>query len=271
MLVPRRERSGYTECHMTALIATSLFFLGAIIASFVGVIVVRLHTGQSFLSGRSRCDACGAGLGSLSLLPIVSYLASRGRSHCCHARLSYAAPISEIVLGGLFVLAYFALGVSATLIWTLLAFSALLALVSYDLMHQILPSPLLGVFIATSALSAFFASPRADVLFMTFLTAFLIALALAALHVLSRGRAMGFADAPLAFGLALLAGPVALSGFMFSFWIGAVIGIVLLARRPAGSRMGVEVPFAPFLAAGFLLAYFTQWNPFTLITILLLN
>ena len=33
--------------------------------------------------------------------------------------------------------------------------------------------------------------------------------------------------------------------------------------------MGVEVPFAPFLAAGFLLAYFTQWNPFTVIEALL--
>ena len=74
---------------------------------------------------------------------------------------------------------------------------------------------------------------------------------------------MGFADAPLAFGLALLTGSVALTGFVFSFWIGAAVGIVLLARRPSGSRMGVEVPFAPFLASGFLLAFFTQWNLFS--------
>ena len=76
---------------------------------------------------------------------------------------------------------------------------------------------------------------------------------------------MGLADTPLVFGLALLVGSAALSGFVFSFWIGAVIGILILLRRPAGTRMGVEVPFAPFLAAGFLLAYFTQWNPFTFI------
>jgi prepilin signal peptidase PulO-like enzyme (type II secretory pathway) len=35
--------------------------------------------------------------------------------------------------------------------------------------------------------------------------------------------------------------------------------------RPKGSRIGVEVPFAPFLAAGFILAYVTQWNPFLFI------
>ena len=134
----------------------ALFALGAIVASFIGVLVVRLNTGESFLAGRSRCDACARPLSPLALVPIVSYL-------------------------------------------------------------------------------------------------------------LSRGRAMGLADAPLAFGLALLTGPAALSGFVFSFWIGAAIGITILARRPRGSRMGVEVPFAPYLAAGFLLAYFIQWNPFAII------
>lgn len=98
--------------------------------------------------------------------------------------------------------------------------------------------------------------------------AVLVAFFLALIHFLSRGRAMGLADAPLAFGLALMSGTAALSGFIFSFWIGAVIGIIMLAQRPQGSRMGVEVPLAPFLAAGFLLAYFTQWNPFTLIAAL---
>ncbi|MFA5996738.1 MAG: prepilin peptidase [Candidatus Paceibacterota bacterium] len=253
---------------MTLVVPGAFFLTGAAIASFVGVIVVRLHTGQSFLTGHSRCDACNATLKYASLLPIISYVASRGRSRCCKSRISYVAPLSEVLLGSLFVLAYLTLGVSAALFWTLLSLSLLLALVSYDLLHQILPSPLLYVFIAVSALSAFFASPSKDVLSTTLLTALLIAMFLAALHVFSRGRAMGFADAPLAFGLALLTGPVALSGFMFSFWIGAVIGIALLARRPAGSRMGVEVPFAPFLAAGFLLAYFTQWNPLTLIAAL---
>jgi len=79
---------------------------------------------------------------------------------------------------------------------------------------------------------------------------------------------MGLADAPLAAGLALLVGHAALPGFLFSFWIGAGVGIVLLAMAPRGSRMGIEVPFAPFLAAGFLLAYFTQWDPLALTTTL---
>lgn len=250
---------------MTVVIGGFFFFLGAIIASFIGVIVARLNTGQGFLVGRSRCDACNVELAAPSLLPIISFILSRGRSRCCAAKISFASPLSETLLGGLFVLAYLKLGFGIPLCLMLISLSVLLALVSYDLKHQILPPPLLRLFIVTSFLFAFSTSPSTAILLSTFIAASLMALFFASLHVLSRGRAMGFADAPLVFGLALLSGSQSFPGFMFSFWIGAVIGVALLYRRPAGSRMGVEVPFAPFLAAGFLLAYFTQWNPFIFI------
>lgn len=256
---------------MLFLTLIALFALGAISASFVGVVVARLNTGQTFLTGRSRCDACTTPLSSLSLVPIISYLMSGGRARCCGTHLSLYAPLTELLLGGLFVLAFIKLGPTPALSFMFFTLSALLALVLYDLSHQILPSPLLATFVTASAITGFLATPSMTAFLSSLPTAFLIAAILALIHFCSRGRAMGFADAPLAFGLALLVGPAALPGFIFSFWIGAIIGIVLLARRPHGSRMGVEVPFAPYLAAGFLLAYFTQWNPFILVTALSLH
>ncbi len=249
---------------MYSLWLSSLFFvLGAIIASFVGVIVGRYGTEQSILWGRSRCDACGTPLPWWALVPVVSYLIVRGRAHCCGARISFIAPVSEIVLGGLFVCTALKLGLMPALPFALLALSALLALVLYDLAHQILPQVFLGVFIGATLAAALLEAPSRQALGTSLVVAGSIALALFALYAASRGRAVGLADAPLALGLALLVGPSALPGFLFSFWIGAVIGIIILARRPAGSRMGIEVPFAPFLAAGFLLAYFfISWNPF---------
>lgn len=244
------------------IVPIALFALGAIVASFVGVLVARLHTGQSFLKGRSQCDACGAPLSPFSLVPIVSILTYGLRARCCDAHLSLLAPLSELLLGGLFVLAYGVVGFSVALFCMLVALSLLLALVLYDLNHQILPSGLLFPFVVASGLSSFLLVSSLTAFAFSLFTAFLIALPLALIHFFSRGRMMGLADAPLTFGLALLVGPAALPGFIFSFWIGAVVGILLLAHRPAGSRMNVEVPFAPFLAAGFLLAYFTQWNPF---------
>ena len=244
----------------------ALFALGAIIASFVGVIVARLNTGEGFLIGRSRCDACNAPLSLLSLIPIVSYVVFGGRARCCGARISLLSPCTELSLGGLFVLAYLNLGFTPALPFFLLSLSVLLALVLYDLAHHILPSSLLFVFIVSSIVTDFLFSPSLSAFSSNILTAFLIATFLALIHFASRGRYMGLADSPFTFGLALLVGPSAFTGFVFSFWIGAVIGIVLLLRRPVGSRMGVEVPFAPYLAAGFLLAYFTQWNLTTIIT-----
>lgn len=248
------------------IILAAFFALGALVASFIGVLVARLHTGNSFFIGRSQCDACSAPLSPRQLVPILSYFALGGRARCCGARISLYAPLSELMLGGFFAGAYLRIGFMSALLPVLLSLALLLALVLYDLMHQILPPQLLALFILASAAVGFFSAPSRVAFFYALLAAFLIALGLALIHFLSRGRAMGLADAPLAFGLALLTGPeLALSGLVFSFWIGACIGIALLLRRPAGSRMGIEVPFAPFLAAGFLLAYFTQWNLFTLI------
>ena len=246
------------------LISIALFIFGAIIASFVGVIVARLNTSQGFIAGRSRCDACNAPLASRELVPIVSYVISCGHARCCNARLSLCAPLAEFTLGGLFVLSYLKIGFTVALCGMLFSLSILLALVLYDLAHQILPLALLAPFVAVSAATSFLLAQSLAIFYNFLFIAFLIALFLALIHFLSHGRAMGLADTPFAFGLALLVGSSALAGFVFSFWIGAVIGIALLARRPQGFRMGIEVPFAPFLAAGFLLAYFTQWNPFIL-------
>jgi prepilin signal peptidase PulO-like enzyme (type II secretory pathway) len=244
------------------------FSLGAIVASFVGVVAARLNTGQSFARGRSHCDACDKPLSWLALVPIVSYIASKGRAQCCGARISPLSPLTEALLGGLFVLAYLSLGLTLALPLMLVALATLLALVLYDLSHQILPTPLLIVFITASALFGYVSASSLESFISLLPVDLLIAGSLAAIYFFSGGRAMGFADTPLVFGLSLLVGPVAFSGFIFSFWIGAAIGIVLLSARPRGSRMGVEVPFAPYLAAGFLLAYFTQWNPFIFIATL---
>jgi prepilin signal peptidase PulO-like enzyme (type II secretory pathway) len=246
-----------------------LFFIGgAIVASFVGVLVGRLNTGQSFLVGRSHCDACGALLTPRVLIPIFPLFASRARARCCGARVSMLGPVTEFVLGSLYLLAYIKLGFTLALLFFLIALTMLLALVLYDLAHQILPPVFLWIFIGASAIEWFLTTPSSELLW-SILAPCAITFMLLLIYILSRGRAMGFSDAPLSFGLALLTGPVALSGFVFSFWIGAGIGIIILAKRSRGSRMGVEVPFAPFLAAGFLLAYFTQWNPFALIAALL--
>lgn len=254
---------------MDYLLLGVFFLLGAVIASFAGVVVARLNTGHSIARGRSRCDACGTALGMLDLVPILSHIASGGRARCCGAKTSWLAPLTELVLGGLYALSYSMLGLTVSLALLLAALALLLVLVLYDLAHMILPPILLAPFVVLAVLIAWLDAGDTHVFLLVVFVALVLALIIAALHIFSKGRAMGLADVPLTFALALIAGPTALAGFAYSFWVGALIGIVLLLRRPHGSRMGVEVPFAPFLAAGFLLAYFTPWNPFAMISTLL--
>jgi prepilin signal peptidase PulO-like enzyme (type II secretory pathway) len=171
--------------------------------------------------------------------------------------------LTEAVLGTLFALAFGSLGLEPALPIMLAALVTLTFVVLYDLRHTVVPlagSVLLFIF---SFLFALLTSSGSPELGLSFLSAGLVALFLFLLYALSQGRAMGLGDAPVALSLALLVGGgQALAGLLFSFWIGALFGVAILLRRPGGPTMGLEVPFVPFMAAGFLLAYFTQWNPF---------
>ena len=249
---------------MTVLISITLFLLGSVMASFAAVIAERLHTGQPWLSGRSCCNSCGRMLGAGDLVPILSWIVSRGRCRACKCRVPVSYAVSEALLGTLFLLSYLVLGLSFPLLVFLAALSVLAFIVLYDLRHTVVPSAASALLMLLSLGYALLVAPDASALGATLLTAGVIALGFLLLYALSKGRAMGLGDSPVALSLSLLVGPAALAGLLFSFWIGAVVGIAILVSRPKGHRMGIEVPFVPFLAAGYLLAYFTQWNPLAL-------
>ncbi|CAN5756177.1 A24 family peptidase [soil metagenome] len=258
---------------MILFFAICVALLGAICGSFVGVLAERVYTGQSWKKGRSRCNSCREELDVRDLVPVVSQLWYRGRCRQCGARVPGAYSMFEATIGFLFVAAYFKIGVggeSALLAVFLLIVLTLGFIVLYDLRHMIVPPVASALLSALALIYAFLASGLASDLHsaiaieafgLRIAIAGLVGIAFFLLHLLSRGRAMGLGDAPIVFALSLLLGSQSLAGVMFSFWIGAVIGIVILARRRGGPTMGIEVPFVPFLAAGFLLAYFTQWNP----------
>jgi leader peptidase (prepilin peptidase) / N-methyltransferase len=77
--------------------------LGAIIGSFLATIVSRWPRGQSVVTGRSRCDGCGQSLNVLELVPLIGWLAGRGKCRRCRARIDLAHPLIEmgcLLIGG---------------------------------------------------------------------------------------------------------------------------------------------------------------------------
>jgi prepilin signal peptidase PulO-like enzyme (type II secretory pathway) len=245
----------------------SVFFfaLGAISGSFAGVIAERSYTGQSWKAGRSRCNSCARLLTGADLVPVLSWLVSKGKCRTCGAGIPAGYLFIECTLALSFFFAYRMLGASPALVPFLLALVVLAAIVIYDLRHMVIPSAFSAWFTVFALIYAFLAYPSLPVFGLMLIIAGVIGLVLFLFYALSGGRVMGLGDTPVAFGLSLLTGLLAPSGLIYSFWIGAGIGIIVLFMRPRGHRMGIEVPFAPFLAAGFLLASFTGWNIFPLI------
>lgn len=245
------------------IIAIVLVVLGAILASFIGVLVERAHTGESWARDRSRCNSCTTTLGVLDLIPVASWLSTYGRCGYCGVRLPLTYLVSELTLALLFTLSYLSLGLGVPLLVFLAALCVLLFIVLYDIRHTIVPMNATIAFVALATLFAYLTSFDQTDFGLTLLFAGVIGFAFFLMHTLSRGRMMGLGDSPIALGMSLLVGfASALSGLIFSFWVGALCGIIILVTRRGGPRMGIEVPFVPFLAAGYLLAYFTQWNPF---------
>ena len=183
----------------------------------------------------------------------------------CTSRVPARYPISEGLLGSLFLLSYLRYGLSPLLL-VMYAFLFLLAiLVLYDIRHTIVPFALSLVLVLLGAVVAVLEQSDTAHLATVFISAGCIALGFFLLHVFSKGKWMGLGDTPIALALSLIVGTQALPGLLFSFWSGAVIGIVILATTPKGRRIGIEVPFVPFLAFGYLLALFTQWNPLSFV------
>jgi leader peptidase (prepilin peptidase)/N-methyltransferase len=81
------------------------------------------------------------------------------------------------------------------------------------------------------------------------------------LWLLSKGKWMGFGDAKLALGLGWLLGPVGtFSAGLISFWLGSIVGLLLLFLNKDNFSIKSKIPFAPFLIAGALIVFLFDIN-----------
>ena len=247
---------------------TIIFFIfGLIIGSFLNVVIIRFNTQKSF-GGRSLCTSCQNKLCWYELIPLISFFALRGRCRNCKTKISIQYPLVELLTGlvfaGLFLKfqdVFFAdtLLFAATYAYYTTVFSLLIVIAAYDIKHKIIPDPLALVFGLLTFVGLFFFSyhtfsPHIPSL-LEFLSGIFIALPFALVWLVSRGVWMGLGDAKLALGLGWLLGLSGiLSGVVAAFWSGAIVGLGLMVFSKRHS-MKSEIPFAPFLVLGTLLAF----------------
>ncbi len=237
--------------------------LGAILGSFINALSFRWGTGRSIANGRSKCMQCGHTLAASDLVPVFSYVFLGGRCRYCSARISVQYPLVELAAAGLSLLVFLNYPAPLPYAFWLLVWMTLLFVVVYDLRHTVIPwscSILLAVLAFISLFVSFGSLGNLVQLHVPGMWALLagplLALPLTLISLVSRGRWMGWGDGALELSLGWFLGLAAGgSALMLAFWIGAAVGILLIALKK-GLTMRSELPFAPFLILGALAAQF---------------
>jgi len=249
--------------------------LGACIGSFLNVVISRMPENRSIVRPGSHC-ACGVPIPWYLNIPVISWLALRGKARCCGRVIGWRYPAVEVLTAVVFILCWrrFAFDpLSAVCGWVFL--SGLIAAAFIDYQHMIIPEPFtLGLGVVGVVLSIvhpslhgqfetpfFFASVKSAGKALVGLGAgsgLLLWIACLATSALKK-ESMGMGDVVFVGAIGAFCD---WRGAIFAIFGGAVVGslaIPMVLWRSKGKTLEARLPFGPMLAiaaaAYFLGAY----------------
>ncbi len=262
-----------------SLLVGAAFFLGLLVGSFLNVVVHRLPkmmeaewlaqcaelrgeaapvaAHYNLMVPRSACPGCGHGITALENIPVLSWLALRGRCSACGTSISARYPLVELLTGLLSAAVAWKWGFSMQAAGALLLVWMLIALAFIDFDTTLLPDsltlPLLWGGLLFNMDGHFASLPDA----VTGAAAgYLVLWSVYWLFKLATGKeGMGYGDFKLLAAIGAWLGwqllPVTL---LLSSVVGAVVGIAMIVFVQHDRR--VPIPFGPYLAGGGLVALF---------------
>lgn len=233
------------------------FLLGVVLGSFLNVCIRRLPAGESIVSPPSHCPQCNARIRSRDNIPLLSYVALRGRCRACGTSIPVRYPVVEALTGGMLVLLAWRFGLSTRLVADVIFMAALIVVSFIDLDHQIIPDviSLPGIVVGLVFAVAGWGPPLVASVAGVLLGGGILYAVAAGYQLLTGREGMGGGDIKL---LAMIGAFLGWRGVLVTLvlgsFTGALIGIGLMAVRGADSR--VPIPFGPFLALGAVCALF---------------
>jgi len=237
------------------IVAAGLF--GLVVGSYLNVVIHRLPAGESTVLPASHCPKCGTVLRAIDNLPLVSWLALRGRCRSCREPISPRYPLVELVTGLAFAGAVARFGPSRRALVVALFAALLVALAGIDFEHLLLPDRITLPGIALG-LAAQLVLPDGSLVrgVAGALVGAGLLLAVAGAWELVRGfEGMGLGDVKmLAMVGALLGVPGVLVTLFFGTLVGSLTGLSLVALRRGD--FATKLPFGLFLALGALVALY---------------
>src|SRR3989344_4607945 len=185
---------------MDIFVSFATFALGAIMGSFLNVLVLRLGTGLG-IGKRSFCFSCSRQLSWYELIPLVSFALLRGKCASCKSAISFRYPLVELLTGLAFFFLFSKTGVTFLGAYVAVLLFVLLAIAVYDIHHKIIPDQFVYLFAALSYVLLLGRFLYNTVSPWEFLSGPALALPFALLWLESRGRWAGRRGGRLGRGL----------------------------------------------------------------------
>lgn len=227
---------------------------GLIVGSFLNVCIYRLPRRESLNWPASRCTACERPLAWYENVPIVSWIALRGRCRTCGAAVSIMYPLVELSTALVFAGAVLVYDVTPLMVVRVVFACALIVLFAIDLRHRILPNVITLPGTAAGFVASLFLPPGWVSSLMGIVAGGGVLFAIAEIYYRTRGReGLGMGDVKmLAMIGAFLGWPHMLLSLVVASFSGSLVGLVLIASRRGG--MQAALPFGTFLALGAIVA-----------------
>lgn len=241
--------------------------------SFANVCIFRLPKDQSIWWPRSHCPHCNKLIQWYQNIPLLSFIALRGRCSSCKTQISWQYPFTEALMAGLFLFSawYYSFNpLQALLVDVAIFYFVTISIIDYH--HKIIPDELslsmIGLGLLVSSWNPFLWSSG----YYKLLEAFLCGLVGGAVMLFFawagekffKKEALGGGDIKLIAGIGTLLGMGGVLGALsIGSFIGAAIGLGLLALKR--KKPGDAIPYGPFLCLGaFLSSLMPEWWHFFL-------
>jgi leader peptidase (prepilin peptidase)/N-methyltransferase len=245
---------------VTGLLLVACGLFGLAVGSFLNVVIWRVPRKESVVRPPSHCPTCDEPIRAWDNIPVVSWVALRGRCRQCGGHIPARYPMVELVTAALFAGAALRFRTNWVLPAYLLFFAALLAISVIDLEHYIVPNRIIwptGLASIPLLIGAAAAGHEWHALRSAAIGGVAAWVFLLVLHLVNP-RGMGFGDVRLAAVIGLYLGWLGMGqvalGLFLAFLAGSVVGIGLVLLRRRGMKSAV--PFGPFLALGATIVVF---------------
>ena len=223
---------------------------GAVIGSFLNVCIHRLPIGRSIVWPPSACPSCKRALSWYENVPIVSYMALRGRCRSCRAPLTIRYPVVELLTASMFAVGWWYYGPTLLLASRLVFGCMLLALFAIDLEHQLLPNAITLPGIAIGFVFSLVTDPGwLESLIGIVLGGGILFGIAEAYYRIRREEGLGMGDVKmLAMIGAFIGWKLTLVALIMASFSGSIIGVALILS--GRGTMKYALPFGTFLALG---------------------